>query len=135
MKYKVHGTKYEVQETKYEVQNTKYEVQRNRVRSEEGDVAVAEVTVLPVGTKSPSLSRHVAEAIKPLEKSGLKYELGSMGTSIEGSLEEIVKVIMEMHETPFKAGFQRVLTTIVIDDRRDKEISMNGKKKSVMEKK
>lgn len=97
-------------------------------------MAVVEVTVLPIGSGDTSLSRHVAEALKPLEKSGLKYELSSMGTSIEGPLEEILKVIMEMHETPFRAGFQRVVTTIVMDDRRDKEICISSKKRSVMEK-
>jgi len=70
--------------------------------------------------------------MKPLEKSGLKYELSSMGTSIEGPLDEILKVIREMHETPFRTGLQRVITTIVMDDRRDKDISIDGKKKSVM---
>ncbi len=119
---------------KYKVQSENYEVQENRVRSEEGDVAVVEVTVLPIGTTDVSLSRHVAAALKPLEQSGLKYELGSMGTSIEGPLEEILKVVMQMHETPFQAGHKRVLTTILIDDRRDRDISIEGKKKSVMEK-
>jgi len=97
-------------------------------------VAVVEVTVVPIGTGDSSLSRHVAAALEPLEQSGLKFELSSMGTSIEGPLDEILKVIMKMHETPFLAGIKRVLTRVVIDDRRDKEISIDGKKKSVKEK-
>ncbi|MFQ5906828.1 MAG: MTH1187 family thiamine-binding protein [bacterium] len=95
-------------------------------------MAVVEVTVLPIGTAESSLSKHVAAALKPLEESGLKYEMSSMGTNIEGPLEQILEVVMQMHETPFEAGLKRVLTRIVIDDRRDKEVSIEGKKKSVM---
>jgi uncharacterized protein YqgV (UPF0045/DUF77 family) len=54
-----------------------------------------------------------------------------MGTCIEGKLEDILRVVREMHERPFGLGIKRVLTTLVIDDRRDKDISIDGKKKSV----
>jgi uncharacterized protein YqgV (UPF0045/DUF77 family) len=36
-----------------------------------------------------------------------------------------------MHEQPFTAGIQRVVTTIRIDDRRDRELTMNGKVEAV----
>ncbi|RLE00057.1 MAG: thiamine-binding protein, partial [Aquificota bacterium] len=51
-------------------------------------MAVAEVTVVPLGTGSPSLSVYVAKALKILEQSGLKYQLTPMGTIIEGDPKE-----------------------------------------------
>jgi len=92
---------------------------------------VVQITILPVGTGGTSLSQYVASVLKPLERSGLKYELTSMGTNIEGPLDAIIDVVREMHESPFASGIKRVLTTLVIDDRRDKDLSIEGKKESV----
>jgi uncharacterized protein YqgV (UPF0045/DUF77 family) len=39
-----------------------------------------------------------------------------------------------MHQLPFERGAQRVLTSIKIDDRRDKQLSIQGKKEAVTEK-
>ena len=39
-----------------------------------------------------------------------------------------------MHELPFSQGIQRVVTSITIDDRRDKQITMEGKVKAVVDK-
>ena len=47
-------------------------------------MVVVEVTIVPVGTKSPSLSDYVAKASEILEKSNLEHELTSTGTIIEG---------------------------------------------------
>lgn len=103
-------------------------------QKKEAIVALVEVTVLPIGTSTSSLSDYVARALEPVKESGLKYELTSMGTNIEGSLEDIMRCVMKMHQTPFAAGVNRVLTKIVIDDRRDREITLEGKKRSVTEK-
>jgi uncharacterized protein (TIGR00106 family) len=94
-------------------------------------VAVVGVAILPIGTAKSSLSDHVAGTLEPLKKSGLEYELTSMGTNIEGPLDEVLQVVAKMHETPFRSGVKRVFTTIVIDDRRDRELSIKGKKSSV----
>ena len=36
-----------------------------------------------------------------------------------------------MHSASFKKGIKRVVTTIIIDDRRDKEVTMKSKVASV----
>ncbi|WP_371373941.1 MTH1187 family thiamine-binding protein [Sporomusa aerivorans] len=98
-------------------------------------MAVVEVTIVPLGTGSPSVSQYVAGCHKALEQaSDLTYQLTPMSTIIEGKLDRIMEVIRQMHETPFAAGAQRVSTTIRIDDRRDKEITMSGKMQAVIEK-
>jgi uncharacterized protein (TIGR00106 family) len=92
------------------------------------------LTITPLGTGSPSVSRYVAGCERILRDSGLKHELTAMGTIIEGELEEVLSVVREMHESPFREGALRVSTFIKIDDRRDKEHTIAGKMKSVREK-
>ncbi len=90
-------------------------------------MAVAQVSVVPVGTAGASISRHVAHCLDVLDKTGLKYELGPMGTAIEGDLRDLLEAIARMHESTFGDDVVRVLTTVVIDDRRDKPLTMAGK--------
>jgi uncharacterized protein (TIGR00106 family) len=97
-------------------------------------MAVVFVTIAPLGTATPSLSRYVAGVERVLDASGLRHELTAMGTIIEGDLDAILAVIRKMHEEPFAEGAVRVSTLIKIDDRRDKEHTIAGKMKSVREK-
>jgi len=97
-------------------------------------MAIVEVTVIPIGTGSTALSSYVAQCIGVLRKEGIKYELHPMGTIIEGDLDKILTVVRKMHEVPFKEGVNRVITTIEIDDRRDKEATAVGKVESVLSK-
>jgi uncharacterized protein (TIGR00106 family) len=92
------------------------------------------LTITPLGTGTPSVSRYVAGCERILRDSGLKHELTAMGTIIEGDLDAILAVIRKMHERPFAEGAARVSTFIKIDDRRDKEHTIAGKMKSVREK-
>lgn len=94
-------------------------------------MAVVEVSILPLGTGTPSMSRYVADVLKVLKESNLKHELTAMGTIIEGDLDEVLKWVRKMHEVPFREGAKRVVTTIEIDDRRDKELTIEGKIKAV----
>ncbi|MBT9164961.1 MAG: hypothetical protein DDT23_00972 [candidate division WS2 bacterium] len=95
---------------------------------------IAEVSIIPLGAGT-SISWLVAEAVKVLQESGLKYQLTSMGTIIEGPWGEVMDTIQEMHEKVFQSGALRVSTSLKIDDRRDgKEVSMERKVKAVEEK-
>ncbi|RJP60839.1 MAG: thiamine-binding protein [Deltaproteobacteria bacterium] len=97
-------------------------------------MAIVEVSIVPIGVPNTSLSEYVANALKVLKNSGLKYDLTSMGTIIEGELDGIFGIIREMHETPFKKGVMRVVTTVKIDDRRDKPATSETKVESVVKK-
>jgi uncharacterized protein (TIGR00106 family) len=57
-----------------------------------------------------------------------------MGTNIEGNLKDLMRIALKMHQTPFKKGALRVLTTLKIDDRRDKRGTLEGKKRAVQSK-
>jgi len=98
-------------------------------------MAIAEVSVIPLGTKTPSVSKYIARACRVLrEEKNIKYELTSMGTIIEGDLADILRVVRNMHEATFDEETMRVLTTVKIDDRRDKTLSMKKKVESVQNK-
>jgi uncharacterized protein (TIGR00106 family) len=97
-------------------------------------MAILAISVVPIGTKDTSLSSYVADCIRILKKGRVHYELTSMGTNIEGDLKDLMKMALKMHETPFKKGARRVLTTLKIDDRRDKKGTLEGKKKAVVKK-
>jgi len=94
-------------------------------------MAILQISVVPIGTKDPSLSAYVADCIRILKKEKVKYELTAMGTNIEGDLRNLLRIALKMHEAPFKRGVPRVLTTLKIDDRKDKIGSLSGKKKAV----
>lgn len=95
-------------------------------------MAVVEVSITPLGTGTPGVSRYVAGCMQVLRASGLKHQLTPMGTIIEGDTDAILEVIRRMHEVPFDAGAVRVSTLIKIDDRRDlAEHTMAGKVRSV----
>ncbi|MFH1502481.1 MAG: MTH1187 family thiamine-binding protein [Candidatus Eisenbacteria bacterium] len=90
-------------------------------------MAVVQVSVVPVGTSSPSISHHVAHCLEVLDGTGLKYQLTPMGTVIEGDLRDILDAVASMHEQTFGGEVVRVLTTIIVDDRKDKALTMQGK--------
>jgi uncharacterized protein (TIGR00106 family) len=97
-------------------------------------MAIAFLTITPLGTGTPSVSRFVAGVERILRETSLHHQLTAMGTIIEGDLDEILAVVRRMHEHPFTQGAQRVSTSLRIDDRRDKPHSIAGKMSSVEEK-
>ena len=98
-------------------------------------MAIAEISVVPLGTKSPSVSQYVAKAVRILEQEkDLEHQTTAMGTIVEGDLDRILSVVKKMHEGVFGEGVVRVLTTIRIDDRRDKAQGMKEKVDSLEKK-
>jgi uncharacterized protein (TIGR00106 family) len=97
-------------------------------------MAIAFLTITPLGTGTPSVSRFVAGVERILRATSLTHQLTAMGTIIEGDLDEILAVVRQMHEHPFTQGAQRVSTSLRIDDRRDQQASIAGKMRSVEEK-
>jgi len=95
-------------------------------------MAIAQVSVVPLGTGTTSVSAYVGEIIRWLDDHGVKYQLTPMGTVLEGQVDEILSIVGRMHEIPFKQGAARVLTMMNIDDRRDIQASAKGKVEAVM---
>ena len=98
-------------------------------------MAIIEISIVPVGTGTPSVSQYVAGAVKLLQgEKDIKYELTAMGTIIEGDLEQLLGLVGKMHQSAFAGGAMRVVTTVKIDERRDKASSITGKVESVKRK-
>lgn len=98
-------------------------------------MAIAEVSLVPIGTQDTTLSGYVAGVIDVVRESGLSYQLTPMGTIIEGLLDDILETIRQMHEHLFETGVKRVYAIVKIDDRRDRSsIHMNDKVDSVEQK-
>jgi uncharacterized protein (TIGR00106 family) len=98
-------------------------------------MVIAEVSVIPVGTNTASASQYVARAVKGLQqRKTVKYQLTAMGTLVQGELDEVFEAAKKMHESIFGEDVKRVVTSITIDDRRDKELTMEYKVQSVMNK-
>ena len=96
-------------------------------------MAVAQLTLIPVGTGA-SISKYVAGAVKIVAESGLKYELSAMTTIVEGDMDSILALTKKVHESAFERGAVRVLTSLSVDERRDKDLTIEGKKAAVREK-
>ncbi len=94
-------------------------------------MAILEISVVPIGTKDTSLSSYVAECLQILKKEKVCYELTSMGTNIEGDLRSLIENSPQNAPDTFKKGALRVVTTLKIDDRRDKKGTLSGKKRAV----
>jgi len=98
-------------------------------------VAIAEIAIMPMGTGDTSVSKYVADCHKIAEQEeGVKVLLTPMGSILEGDLDLIFRIVKKMHEVPFAHGAMRVSTIVRIDDRRDKDASMEQKLKSVQNK-
>lgn len=96
-------------------------------------MAIADITVIPLGKDTTGVSEVVAEIhllLKQTEKE-VTFQLTPMSTLIEGEAAVLYELLAEIHEVPFKLGHQRTAVNIRIDDRRDKDSSMEGKLASV----
>jgi uncharacterized protein (TIGR00106 family) len=94
-------------------------------------MAMAQVSIVPLGTGSTSLSGYVAEVARWLEDNRVPHRLTPMGTVIEGEVPDLLSIIGRIHELPFQAGASRVMTLISLDDRRDRAATAQGKLDSV----
>jgi uncharacterized protein (TIGR00106 family) len=93
---------------------------------------IAEFSIVPIG-KGESLSGFVAECIKIVKESGVKYQLTPMCTILEGEYDEVMDVIKKCH-MKIMSMCDRALTSIKIDDRKGRKDAMTEKVKSVKEK-
>jgi len=91
-----------------------------------------QITVIPLGTGSPSVGDYVADIQQYLRERGAEHSLHDMGTIIHGSTEELLRLAGEIHSLPFARGVKRVVTQITIDDRRDVERKIGEKQQAVI---
>ena len=98
-------------------------------------IITAEIEIVALGTGNTSMSPHISDAIRAIEKLEIRYQLTPMGTIIEvSSIEDVFDAAKAVHETLAKKGIKRIVTHITIDDRRDAPKRMEEKIESVKSK-
>lgn len=92
----------------------------------------AELSVVPIGTGSTSLSEYIAKSIRSLKDVDIKYEVTPMGTLLEAdSIDKVFAASKVVMEALFSSGVQRVETILKIDERRDKKTTLDDKLRSI----
>ncbi len=94
---------------------------------------IVELSVVPIGTGETSVSSYVKAAIKIIEENDLDYQVNPMGTCVQGEWDEIFSTLKAVHDQLAKMGCNRIVTTVKIDDRRDKYETMDAKVAAVGE--
>ena len=96
--------------------------------------AMAEFSIVPIGTGETSVSRYVAAAVNTFRNiEGLDFEVTPMNTILAAEdLGTILEAVSRAHEAVVALGAKRVASTLIIDDRRDKPRTMQDKVKAVM---
>jgi uncharacterized protein (TIGR00106 family) len=95
-------------------------------------VATAELTVIGLGRSDPSAGEYVAEIQRRLAaQDKVRYRLGAMGTELEGSTEDILAIVGELHRVPFDLGLPRAYSVLKLDERTDREQTLEDKVRSV----
>jgi len=96
-------------------------------------MATADLTVLALGRPGASAGEYIAEIQRRLAaQDRVRYVMHAMGTSLEGSTEDILATVGELHRVPFEMGIPRVYTILKLDERADKpEQTLDDKVRSV----
>lgn len=70
-----------------------------------------------VGTGSVSVAKEVAEVQKLLKASGLHYQMHSAGTTVEGSWDDVFRVVGQAHALVHAGGVVRVQSSMRVGTR------------------
>ncbi|OJD31349.1 cell wall biogenesis protein [Diplodia corticola] len=87
----------------------------------------ADFCLIPLGTPTASVSREVAAVQRLLQRSGLHYSMHSAGTTLEGSWDDVMRVIGQAHALLHQNGVVRIQSDIRVGSRTDKKQSFEDK--------
>jgi len=90
---------------------------------------LAEFSIWPMD-KGESVGQYVARALDIVDRSGLPYKLGPLGTCIEGEWAEVMNVIQKCYEA-LAADSNRIACTVKMDWRRGQSGRLDSKVQSV----
>ncbi len=97
-------------------------------------MATGDLTVIPIGREGASAGDVIAEIQRRLAaQDKVAFRMHAMGTSLEGSVGDILEAVRALHEIPFEAGLPRAYTVLKLDERRDRSQSLDDKVESVRE--
>lgn len=92
---------------------------------------LAQLSVYPVG-QGTSLGRFVKKGIRVIKESGYTYSVGGLSTAIETpDMDSLFALIKQVRQAHLDEGAERVIVDLKIDDRHDKNATLNSKISSV----
>lgn len=94
---------------------------------------IIDFSIFPMDKEGQSVSPYVARVIDIITASGLPFQLGPMGTSIEGEWNEVMQVVDACYKA-LEGDCDRIYVNIKADSRKGRTNGMNGKVASVREK-
>ena len=95
-------------------------------------MATADLTVIALGRPDASASAYIAEIQRRLAaQDRVGFRMHAMGTSLEGPTADVLALVGELHAVPFELGVPRVYTVLKLDERRDREQTLDDKVASV----
>lgn len=76
---------------------------------------IAEIQCVPspAGTADESYA-HIDAAIAVVAASGLTYEVGALGTTLEGEPDQVWTVLRDAHEATLRSGADSVVTVVKV---------------------
>lgn len=77
--------------------------------------------------KTGNLYELVDKAIEVVEKSGVRYEVGAMETTLEGDLDELLEIIKNAQQACIDAGAVEAITSIKIHYRPSTGVTIDEK--------
>lgn len=92
---------------------------------------LAEFSIWPMD-KGESVGAYVARALDIVDKSGLAYKLGPLGTCIEGEWAEVMGVVQKCYEELAKDS-NRIACTVKMDWRKGRSGRLESKVEKVEE--
>ncbi|KAF2821891.1 hypothetical protein CC86DRAFT_302000 [Ophiobolus disseminans] len=92
---------------------------------------IADFCIIPLGTPTASVSKEVAQVQRLLKQSGLEYSMHSAGTTVEGSWDDVMKVIGQCHSMLHENGVVRIQSDIRVGSRTDKKQTHRDKVEAV----
>lgn len=88
---------------------------------------ISQLSISPVG-KDISLSKYVKIAIESIKKDRINFQTNAMSTVIETEdLDTLFRVVQKAHNSVLASGADRVITELKIDDRKDKNVTIETK--------
>ncbi len=92
----------------------------------------AEVIFIPIGTQSTTLSKYIKAAIESMNDSEVKVYPRAMATEIEADdLETLFSAIKKGQEAIMNMGVKRVVVSLKVDIRTDKDAFLEKKIDSI----
>ena len=94
-------------------------------------MVLGQISIYPVG-EGTSVGRHVKKGVSIIKESGYHYEIGALSTVVEApDLDALFDLVKKIHQCHLDDGAKRIVIDMKVDDRRDKNATIETKKNAV----